>query len=121
MARTVQGRRGVIRSIHPRPGRTKRTFRHLHFRDHGWVQTLEHDSNIPADTLKLPVEEQLAALPELMQGYLREYRGACPFFGMVTGFLYVRLRGYYQFGRDCQFVGYIEKPFRRGHVVISLH
>ena len=53
--------------------------------------------HIPESILRLPIEEQLAALPELMRAYLVEYRSACPFFGMVTGFLYVRLQDYYRF------------------------
>jgi len=36
---------------------------------------------LPQSILDLPVDEQLAALPPLMQAYLRNYNGACPFFG----------------------------------------
>ena len=70
--------------------------------------------------LKLPVTEQLAALPELMRAYLEEYRGECPFFGMVRSFVYVRLRGYCRFGQDCYLIEHVQGQYRRGHVEVSL-
>ena len=76
--------------------------------------------HVPARILKLPVDEQLTALPELMRAYLEEYRGACPFFGMVQSFIYVRLRGYYRFGQDCYLIEHVQGQFRRGHVEVSL-
>ena len=56
----------------------------------------------------------MAALPELMRAYLEKYNGFCPFFGKVTGFRYVRCLDYFRFDKDGQFVGHVEKPFRRG-------
>jgi hypothetical protein len=76
--------------------------------------------HIPRAILMLPVEVQLAAIPPLMRGYLKEYRGACPFFGMVTGFLYVRFQGCYRFHRDCEFIEYLEEPFRQRVAYCSL-
>jgi hypothetical protein len=75
---------------------------------------------IPDTILRLPLAEQLAALPELMRAYLVEYRGACPFFGLVKSFLYVCYQDYYRFDRDCRFIERIDKPFRRGSCFVSL-
>lgn len=76
--------------------------------------------HIPAAVLRLPVDEQLSALPELMRAYLVEYRGACPFFGLVRSFVYVRLRDHYRFDAECRFVEHGEGRFFRGHVEVSL-
>lgn len=76
--------------------------------------------HIPTDILRLGIEGQLAALPELMRAYVKEYRGACPFFGLVRAFLYVRLRDYYRFNRDCQFIEHVQERFRRGQVEVFL-
>jgi hypothetical protein len=70
--------------------------------------------------LALPLDELLAYLPELMRGYLVEYGGNCPFFGKVTGFLYVRCMDYFQFNREGQFIEHVEKPFRRGVVTVRI-
>lgn len=56
--------------------------------------------DMPQAILDLALSDQLAALPELMRTYLREYNGACPFFGKVTGFRYVRCFDYFQFDKD---------------------
>lgn len=74
---------------------------------------------IPQSILDLSPTGQLAALPELMHRYLRKYNDACPFFGMVTGFRFVRLIDYFQFGADGVLVGQVDKPFRRGVASIS--
>ena len=75
---------------------------------------------VPKRILDLPVEEQLAALPELMDGYLRKYNGACPFFGKVTAFKFVRLLDYYQFDADTRLLEHVEEPFRTGYAEVSL-
>ena len=76
--------------------------------------------HIPARILKLPVDGQLAALPELMRSYLEEYRGACPFFGMVQSFIYVRLRDHYRVNHQGVFIEHVQGQYRRGHVEVSL-
>jgi hypothetical protein len=76
--------------------------------------------HVPAAILRLPVEEQLTALPEMMKAYLEEFGGMCPFFGLATKFLFVRFRDYHVFDRNRQFVERVDKPFRRGHVEVSL-
>jgi hypothetical protein len=38
---------------------------------------------------------------------------------MVTGFRFVRLIDYFQFGADGVLVGQVDKPFRRGVASIS--
>jgi hypothetical protein len=76
--------------------------------------------HIPAAVRRLPVEEQLSALPQLMKAYLVEYRGACPFFGPVRSFIFVRLRDYYQFDQECQFIEHVQGRFYRGRVEVSL-
>lgn len=74
---------------------------------------------IPQAILDLPQAEQLAALPELMVEYRRLYNGACPFFGKLVGFKFVRLVDYFQFAKEGQFVEHIDKPYRQGHVTVS--
>jgi hypothetical protein len=69
---------------------------------------------IPKAIGNLPLEKQLAAVPELMRGYKRLYNGACPFFGKLTGFKLVGLLDYSQFDQDGNFIEHVEKPFRRG-------
>lgn len=69
---------------------------------------------IPKSTLDLPLEEQLKHLPELMQGYLKEHNGHCPFFGQATGFRFVRLTDFFQFDKDGAFIGHVDKPYRCG-------
>jgi hypothetical protein len=75
---------------------------------------------IPHSILSLPLEEQLTALPGLMQAYSRQFNRQCPFFGAVTGFRFVRLLDYFQFDKDSVFVDRVEKPFRRGQASVSL-
>jgi hypothetical protein len=75
---------------------------------------------VPQRILDLPVDQQLAALPELMHRYLHKYNGACPFFGKVIGFKFVRLLDYYQFDADTPLLGHVEEPFRTGYAEISL-
>ena len=55
-----------------------------------------------------------------MHAYLKECRGACPFFGKVTGFKFVRCLEYYQFDRNGQLIERVQKPFRRGHCEVRL-
>jgi hypothetical protein len=70
--------------------------------------------------LELPLEAQLAALPDLMRWYLRKYRGQCPFFGAVMGFRFVRLVDYFQFDRHGVFLENVQKPFRCGQCSVQL-
>jgi hypothetical protein len=67
----------------------------------------------------LALAEQLAALPGVMHSYLEKYNGACPFFGMATGFRYVRLVDYYQFDMCGSLIGHVDKLFRRGIASVS--
>jgi hypothetical protein len=60
---------------------------------------------LPKSILKLPLENQLAALPELMAAYRRRYDGACLFFGKLTGFKFVRLLDYVQYDAEGRLVG----------------
>jgi hypothetical protein len=55
--------------------------------------------DVPQAILELPKDVLLAALPELMRGYLMDYGGSCPFFGKATGFRFARLLDYFQFER----------------------
>jgi hypothetical protein len=75
---------------------------------------------IPPAILDLPLEKQLAALPELMLAYIRRYNGVCPFFGKLTGFKFVRLLDHFRFDKDGLFIEQVNKPFRRGRVDISV-
>jgi hypothetical protein len=75
---------------------------------------------IPKAILALPLEAQLAALPELMAGYRRRYNGDCPFFCKLTGFKFVKLLDYYQFDRDGVFIEHVERPYRTGYVEVAL-
>jgi hypothetical protein len=70
--------------------------------------------------LKLPIEDQLAALPKLMVAYNRRYDGCCPFFGQLTGFKFVRCLDYFQFDEQGRLVEHVEKPFRRGTCFVRL-
>ncbi len=76
--------------------------------------------HVPESVWNLPLDEQLAALPEFMRGYLKEYEGQGPFFGAVTGFKFCRCLDHFQFDRDGNFVEHVERPFRRGHVEVCL-
>jgi len=67
---------------------------------------------IPPTILALPLDEQLARLPELMLGYKNQHNGAVPFFGKVVGFKFVRLLDYFQFDADGGLVGHVDYPFR---------
>jgi hypothetical protein len=75
---------------------------------------------IPEAVLELPLEEQLATLPELMDHYRRKYNGACPFFGKLVGFRFVRYSDYYQFDAAGQLQGHVEEPFRHGEAWVEL-
>jgi hypothetical protein len=75
---------------------------------------------IPQAILALPLEAQLAALPELMAAYRRRYNGDCPFFRKLTGFKFVRLLDHFRFDKDGKFIEQVNKPFRRGSVEVSL-
>lgn len=75
---------------------------------------------VPPKILWLPLEEQLKALPEMMKAFLEEYGGMCPFFGLVTKFLYVRFGDYHVFDKSVQFVERVEGQFRRGRAEVTL-
>jgi hypothetical protein len=75
---------------------------------------------IPENISKLSIEDELAAMPELMVAYKHLYNGACPFFGKLTGFKLVRLVDYFQFDQDGTFIERVEQPFRTGYVEVSL-
>ena len=75
---------------------------------------------VPPTILNLPIEDQLAALPELMMAYRRRYDGQVPFFGRLTGFKFVRLLDHFQFDKEGVLVEHVEKPFRRGTCFVRL-
>jgi hypothetical protein len=75
---------------------------------------------IPVAVLELPLEEQLAKLPALMAEYRREYNGACPFFGKLMGFRFVRYSDYYLFDAGGQLQEHVEEPFRHGEAWVEL-
>jgi hypothetical protein len=75
---------------------------------------------IPKAILDLPLDDQLAAVPELMRAYERRYNGAVPFFGKLTGFKFVRLLDHFQSDKHGQFIEHVEKPFRRGTCFVQL-
>jgi hypothetical protein len=75
---------------------------------------------IPQTILALPIEDQLAAVPELTKEYKRKHNGAVPFFGTLRGFKLVRLVAYDQFDQDGVFVKHVERPFRTGYVEVCL-
>ncbi len=75
---------------------------------------------VPANILSLPVGEQLEHVPELTKPYLKEHGGHAPFFGAVTGFVYVRELDYYEMDQNGLLVGHIDKVFSRGSVSVSI-
>jgi hypothetical protein len=75
---------------------------------------------VPQTILKLPIEDQLAALPKLMLAYGRRYDGQVPFFGKLTGFKFVRLLDHLQFDNEGVLVKHVEKLFRRGPCFVRL-
>ena len=75
---------------------------------------------IPKSILELPLDNQLPALPKLMLAYRRRYNGACPFFGKLVGFKFVRLLDYFQFDREGRLLEHVEKPFRHGECWVEL-
>jgi hypothetical protein len=79
-----------------------------------------HTVLVPAAILALPLEEQLAKLPELMAEYRREYNGACPFFGKLLGFRFVRYSDYYQFDAGGQLLEHVEKSFKHAGAWVEL-
>ena len=75
---------------------------------------------LPQSLLDLPLEEQLATLPELMHAYRRRYNGQCPFFGELTGFKFVRCLDHFRFDKDGNFIECVQKTFRRGVALVEL-
>jgi hypothetical protein len=75
---------------------------------------------LPAHILSFPLEERLTVLPELMNVYVKEHSGQCPFFGTLTGFRYVREYDYYEFDKDGNLVAHVDKPFCQGEVSVSI-
>jgi len=75
---------------------------------------------IPQTILDLPLEDQLAAVPELMWSYKSRNNGEVPFFGKLTGFKFVRCLDYFQFDEQGRLVEHVEKPFRKGRAWVSL-
>jgi hypothetical protein len=75
---------------------------------------------VPKTMLELPLETQLAQVPKLMDEYRRRFNGACPFFGKLTGFKFVRYFEFFQFDAHGKFVERIEEQFRLGCVEVYL-
>jgi len=84
------------------------------------MRTLDVLLAFPQTILALPIEDQLAAVPELTKEYKRKHNGAVPFFGTLRGFKLVRLVAYDQFDQDGVFVKHVERPFRTGYVEVCL-
>jgi hypothetical protein len=70
--------------------------------------------------LALPLEEQLAAPPDLMLNYRQRYNTAVPFFGRLKGFKYLRCMDYFQFDAEGRLVEHVERPFRLGGCWVEL-
>lgn len=70
--------------------------------------------------LALPLDEQLAALSELMLAYKRRYKGLVPFFGQLSEFKFVRLLDHFRFDAEGRLLENVNKPFRQGYVEASL-
>jgi hypothetical protein len=79
-----------------------------------------HTIHIPAAIVKLPLEEQLAKVPELMAEYRQQYVGMCPFFGKLTGFKFVRRIDYFRFDADGRFLEHVVEPVRRSVAWVEL-
>lgn len=75
---------------------------------------------VPKSTMELPLEEQLAILPPLMQEYRTKHNGFCPFFGRLSGFKFVRLLDYFQFDAEGRLLEHVEKPFRYSEFCVEL-
>ena len=75
---------------------------------------------LPDHILALSVEDQLAALPNLMCSYRTRHNGQVPFFGNLTGFKFVRLLDYFQFDEEGRLKEHLSKPFRRGIGYVQL-
>jgi hypothetical protein len=75
---------------------------------------------IPQTILDLPDDEQLAALPELMEGYRETYKGQVPFFGSLKGFKFVRLLDYLRFDKEGRFMERVDRPFRSSPCAVWL-
>jgi hypothetical protein len=75
---------------------------------------------VPADVLRLGLDEQLAALPALMMNYKEQYGGAVPFFGKLAGFKFVRVLDHFQFDAECRLAAHVDKPFRHGDACVHL-
>jgi hypothetical protein len=75
---------------------------------------------VPQTVLDFPLEEQLGALPELMLRYARKYRGLVPFFGVLTGFKFVRLLDYFQYDAEGDLIEHVQTPFRQGSCSVQL-
>ena len=76
---------------------------------------------IPPTILVLPLDDQLVALPELMERYRRRYSGCVPFFSTLVGFKFVRCLDYFQFDAEGRLVEHVERPFRLGGCWVELH
>ena len=75
---------------------------------------------VPHEIVELPLKAQLEAMPKYMRKYAKQYNGAVPFFGKLTGFIYARLLDHFTFDREGLFIEKIEQPFRRGYSVVTL-
>ena len=75
---------------------------------------------IPQRILDLPLDDQLVALPELMEAYRQKFDEAVPFFGKLTGFRFVRLLDQYRFDVEGNLIEHVEKPFRPGPCWVEL-
>lgn len=78
------------------------------------------DIQIAKTILSLPIEEQLAKLPHLMLAYGRQYEAQVPFFGRLTGFLYVRCLDHFRFNKEGEFIERVDRPFRHGECWVDL-
>jgi hypothetical protein len=77
-------------------------------------------TELPDTLLDLTLEDQIPALQPFMARYKEQYSGQVPFFGVLSGFKFVRLIDYIRFGADGHFVEHVQKPFRLGQCSVRL-
>jgi len=78
-----------------------------------------HTIPLPDPLAASPVSEQLAAVPELIRGYLTRYQGFCPFFGHAVAFRLVRDGESFRFDLNGVMKERSEGAFHRPRVELS--
>jgi hypothetical protein len=75
---------------------------------------------VPQSVLDPSPDDQPSALLRYMNQHKEQHNGAVPFFGVLTGFKFVRLVDYFQFNAPGRLVEHVHKPFRLGGCSVSL-